>query len=111
MYLIEKAKSEIQISTPYFELISNPYLSKKLRILLIEEAPLQFFSCLTQISRHICNGTLEIECKKFCNTFKSALLSLSNPETNIHEKRLILKEEPSAFLRILYKCFLENVLS
>jgi len=109
MDLVKKANYEIEKSAPIFELLLNHQISEKLRLLLIEEAPKEFFSVLTQIARHAYNGNLKVECKKFFKLYKSALFVFCYPDTTIAEKQLILKEESPKFIYELYNCFKSNV--
>jgi len=50
----DRARFELEynIYAPYFTLLSRNNLSNKLRFLLISEAPVAFFSVLTQTARH-----------------------------------------------------------
>lgn len=61
MSLCGKAKKEISVSLPYFQLLVKKNLSSQLRKLFVKEAPNEFFNTLTQIARHYLNGTFCIE--------------------------------------------------
>jgi len=108
----DKARFKLQynISAPYFTLLSRDNLSNKLRFLLISEAPVAFFSVLTQIARHILNGSFCSLNKDFCVKYENTLYLLSLPETTVATKKRMLKVENYKFLAVLFLDF-EKALS
>lgn len=105
MDLCEKAKYDIKLSLPYFYLLIDETLTKKLRRTLIQEAPKQLFITLTQIARHYLNGSFCNVDKQFCARYKKALLLLSDPSTTLKDKQLVVELESSEFVKELFNTF------
>lgn len=103
MNFYKKTNQDIKLSLPYFNLLSNHTLSLRLRRVLIEEAPEEFYNILTQLVRHYLNGSFSHKNKKFLIRFKKPLLLLSDPSTNVHDKKLIIEFESFSFMKELYE--------
>jgi hypothetical protein len=73
-----------------------------LRNTLIKQSPPEFYSVLTQASRHLLNGTFCVNNPEYCKTFESSLYLLALPETRKQDKQKILTAEPPEFLRELF---------
>lgn len=97
-----KALREIAISKPYFVLLGDRSVKKNLRKLLIKHAPAEFYSVLTQGSRHLLNGTFCTLNPDYCASFETALYLIALPETRIIDKQKIVEREPVDFIRELF---------
>lgn len=96
------AKAEIEISEPYFSMLGNDNTNKQIRIFLIKQAPKEFYSVLTQIVRHVLNGTFCAENSDFCENFENSLYILALPSTNRKLKEKVLLSEPPSFINELF---------
>lgn len=105
MDLSQKASIEIRDSLPFFHLLIIKKSSKRLRRVLIQEAPDTFFDTITQIARHYLNGSFCRRDRNFCTRFRKPLLILSDPSTKLFEKKLILEFEPPIFIKELFTIF------
>lgn len=99
-----RAEFEIIRSKPYFEILCDKTISSRLRNLIITEAPIEFFSVLTQLARHSINGSLC--CKKtFIQRYKKSLILLSDPSTSTSDKKLIISfETPELVSELFSSC-------
>jgi len=68
-----QALKEIKASDPYLNLLAQNNIKKSLRRILIKEAPAAVLSVLSQVCRHILNGTFCFKNKSFCNQFENSL--------------------------------------
>jgi len=110
MDLCTDALKNINISEPYFIILSEKTHSIKLRKLLLTEAPKEFFCTVTQLSRHFLNGSLcKFSSKSYLKQFKNALYILSDPETTLEEKKIIIGEENPELIRCLYHLCIDKI--
>jgi hypothetical protein len=101
------AEIEIQISEPYFKILSDIKTTKRLRSLLIKQAPKEFYSILTQTVRHLLNNTFCSENPKFCKTFENTLYILALPSTSLKIKQNILLLESPLFIKELFQALIK----
>jgi len=101
------AEHELFIRKPYFEILGRKYFKKKLRVLLIKQAPVEFYSILTNTARHILNSTFCSTNKNFCKKYKNSLYLLALPSTSLKDKHKILIAEEYTFIAQLYEALLE----
>jgi len=101
------AQNEIDISKPYFEILGRKNTNKNLRLLLIKEAPKEFYSVLSNTSRHILNKTFCSKNKTFCMKFRNSLYLLALPTTGLQDKQKVLITEEYTFIKQLYEALLE----
>jgi len=98
------AEIEINISKPYFELLGRKITKKNLRNSLIQNAQVEFFNVLTQIVRHILNGTF---LNKNSEQFENSFYIIALPSTTIKQKKIILVKESYKFFEQLFAVLLE----
>jgi len=101
------AEHELFISKPYFEILGRKNITKNLRTLLIKQAPVEFYSILTNTVRHILNGTFCSKNSNFCNKHKNSLYLLALPSTSVRDKHKILFVEEYTFIAQIYEALLE----
>jgi len=99
--LYRMAKLEIEVSEPFFIILSVKSISFKLQSLIIKEVPSAFVSVITQLSRHILNKSLTTE-EEFHQKYKKILFLLSDPDTTTADKKLVITFEPCDFIKELY---------
>lgn len=105
----ERALTEISTSEPYFKLLSNKSLSKRLRKSILKEAPLEFYSVLTQATRHLLNGSFCTKNRQYCKKFETSLYLLALPSTTKEDKQKIIESEPCEFVAELFEALIKNV--
>lgn len=101
--MTSRALKEIKISERYFELLSDESLKKSLRNSLVKQAPPEFFSVLTQATRHLLNGSFCAENPEFCSQFDASLYLIALPSTNKKDKQKVLLTESAEFIAQIYK--------
>ena len=99
------AKAQINKSLPYFTLLSDKTVKKQLRVLLIKQAPEEFYDVLTQIVRHLINGTFSTDNTKYCEKFENSLYILASPSISRKIKENIILLEPFKFIEELFSTF------
>lgn len=97
-----KALKEIELSEPYFKLLGQKNIKKNLKRLLIIQAPPEFYSVLTQATRHLLNGTFCVENPQYCTKFENSLYLIALPETRKRDKQKILESEPAEFISEIF---------
>lgn len=104
-----KATTEIKIAKPYFTILSNINISNTLRRNIIKDAPIEFYSVLTQLVRHLINNSFCVQHTEYCSKYESALYLIALPATSIIDKQKILRQEPVEFISQL-NTLLYNIL-
>ena len=92
-----KALTEIHLSEPYLALLGSKKTCKLLKRIIIQEAPKELFSVLTQISRHILNKTFCVKNKRFCEKSSNSLYLLALPSSDRKTKEKVLLSESTEF--------------
>lgn len=104
-----RAEREIELSEPFFKILSVKRLCSKVRNLLIKIAPIEFYSVLTQTARHFVNGTLCTKDPLFCRKYKKALYILSDPSTTLKTKKLIIEQESTELVNKLGRTLFDQI--
>lgn len=103
------ALREIKISEPYFKILSEKNINKNLRVLLIKQAPKEFYSVITQTARHLLNNNICAKIPDFCTRFENSLLLIALPSTCIKTKQKILISEPYNFISELFEILITAI--
>lgn len=106
-----KALKEITLSEPYFKILSNKKLSKRVKKTLLKSAPPEFYSVLTQATRHLLNGSFCTKNPDYCKKFETSLYLLALPSTSIKDRQKIIESEPTEFISELFETLLNHVYS
>lgn len=95
-------RQRMEMALPFFQLLGDKGLKSTTRKKLLSSCPLEFHDILSQMARHLLNGSFCInKDTDYCKKYHNSLYLLALPETSIITKRHILfVEDPEFILEI-----------